>query len=360
MEKNNQTCQMNTLLWNHCIPYHPELADLRSSTPVEETENTIGPYHLSEKLGAGNFASVYACQDETKAIKVLLKNTVNTFSSAKRVANEIEGLRRLRLLHEVLHTPTRIGLVMEAGPKDLFAYLDLCPKGVEESMAKSIMFQLLTAIHECHSNGIFHRDIKPENILIAPDRVVLCDFGLCGFAEEAPFREFLGSPGFFAPELLLDPPYQGDKADIWSMGIVLLEMMVGHEMFESLWLFPTFEKDQIVNKKTFQKNMERGLQKIRQVYWFSRPLQDFLGKILVLDPKKRPTIEDLACHPWLTDSPSPALSSFHSSFSSTSTSNSALSSSVVTESILPPMLPPMPSSSFEHSARKVNPHFILF
>ena len=78
---------------------------------------------------------------------------------------------------------------------------------------------------------------QPENVLIAgsprlKSRVMLCDFGLCARMKPGQFKlsDFVGSPGFFAPEVLTDEPYDGRKIDVWSLGCVLLEMLLGHQV----------------------------------------------------------------------------------------------------------------------------------
>ena len=103
--------------------------------------------------------------------------------------------------------------------------------------------QLARAISHCHAHNVAHRDLKPENVLIAgsnrlKSRVMLCDFGLCALytSEQRGLTDFVGSPGFYAPELLSDEPYDGEKIDVWSLGAVLLEMLLGHSQFDQMWL----------------------------------------------------------------------------------------------------------------------------
>ena len=70
-------------------------------------------------------------------------------------------------------------------------------------------------------------------------RVLLCDFGLCAkmsLSSSCALSDFVGSPGFFAPELLAHDSYDGRKADVWGLGCVLLETLVGHNSFDKTWL----------------------------------------------------------------------------------------------------------------------------
>ena len=112
-----------------------------------------------------------------------------------------------------------------------------------EVEALHVTKQLARAIAHCHAHNVAHRDLKPENVLIAgshrlKSRVMLCDFGLCAMytPEQRGLTDFVGSPGFYAPELLSDEPYDGEKVDVWSLGAVLLEMLLGHSQFDQMWL----------------------------------------------------------------------------------------------------------------------------
>lgn len=168
----------------------------------------------------------------------------------KRVANEIGILREMMSVkhviefREVIHTQSYLYLVTEACGADLFDFFDQYPDGVQEVWAKKIVREILNAVSLCHSRHYCHRDIKPENILLEFDpltgtclQLKLCDFGLgLKYEENTLLNEFCGSPGFFAPEMITKGSYYGDKADIWSVGCVALELLLGHEVFCDIWM----------------------------------------------------------------------------------------------------------------------------
>lgn len=94
---------------------------------------------------------------------------------------------------------------------------------------------MLVAIEHMHSQGVFHRDIKPENVMFRnPDEIVLTDFGLADFYRKDGSYLFTscGTPGYCAPELLLNKAYDL-KVDIFSVGIVLYQMLCGQIPFNS-------------------------------------------------------------------------------------------------------------------------------
>lgn len=204
--------------------------------------------------------------------------------------------RGILALHDVLHTDKYLYLVMEKGGRDLFEFLNAHPNGTTEPIAAQIISRVALAVHRCHCVGVAHRDLKPENILVKRGRpsttapmlaeaatharaeakdqvstvqspsqpqphpaggeepprpsiegeplsvvdVKLCDFGLCAVISEDEGGEFLqdfcGSPGFFAPELVMLKKYGARAADVWSLGCVLLEILLGHERFYELWV----------------------------------------------------------------------------------------------------------------------------
>ena len=117
------------------------------------------------------------------------------------------------------------------------------------------------------ANTICHRDLKPENILIYMDKnnfsLKLCDFGLCSILPDrsTPLTNFRGSPGFFAPECLLQSSYSGFTADLFSVGYITLEMLVTHRFFNNNWM-SQYEGLQTTEAPAFSDSMTRGLQAV--------------------------------------------------------------------------------------------------
>lgn len=127
----------------------------------------------------------------------------------------------------------------------------------------------------------------------------LCDFGLSTvFALDEILTDFCGSPGFFAPEMLLDGKYNGDKADIWSIGCILLEMMLGHQLFTDTWM-SVYDNDILQNKEVFKAGIaSASISALRYLEDFP-DLHYFVAKTLETQSSKRPDIKGLAALSWL-------------------------------------------------------------
>ena len=130
---------------------------------------------------------------------------------------------------DVVEEPTRIFLVQEyLGGGDLFECMqasDIFP----EVVARYLFCDLFSAVSYLHSKGIVHRDIKPENcVLDEHGKLKLIDFGFATAFEPGQLvNDFCASPKYAAPEVLRKVPYRGPPVDVWSMGVILYDMVLG-------------------------------------------------------------------------------------------------------------------------------------
>lgn len=327
---------LQSTLWTHCAAHHPALAFIPAEmdpSKCVETDEQVGSYFLEDKLGEGQFASVFACSPVTEgegaeaeagasngdsedhagrwAIKIISKERIGTFNSLKRVSNEVSVLKRMNSkyivkLRDVLQTASRLYIVTERGGADLFEFFDEHPSGVPEDWAKEIMARILHGVAYCHALGICHRDLKPENILLDFDtragQVVslkLCDFGLSGvFQAKKSLTDFCGSPGFFAPEMIVHGSYAGDKADVWSIGCIMLELVMGHEQFCDIWM-SAYDYNTLQDKAKFNDEISVAVKALPDALQFEDLLKSFVLRFLSRRASERPTCAEMLEHPWL-------------------------------------------------------------
>lgn len=109
---------------------------------------------------------------------------------------------------------------------------------MREEEASRVFSQIISAISYCHQLGVVHRDLKAENVLLDDDmNIKLADFGFSNtFIEGTPLSTWCGSPPYAAPEVFQGLAYDGPKADIWSLGVVLYVLVCGALPFDGATL----------------------------------------------------------------------------------------------------------------------------
>jgi serine/threonine protein kinase len=207
-----------------------------------------GRYEIISPLNHGSFGMVFQAKDlvtgEPVAIKVITKsNAANTWPSAFAVDERSEELDiHLRIashpnvvnLLQSFETQNHIYLVLEfCANGDLYEAIRLGKGPLETEHVRDFMLQLVGAVECMHSRGIYHRDIKPENIfLTSSGSMKLGDFGLAT-TDAWSYEIAVGSDRYMAPEQY-DPSnagYSTAKADIWAIGICLLNVLFSRNPF---------------------------------------------------------------------------------------------------------------------------------
>uniref|UniRef100_A0A8C2ZQN6 non-specific serine/threonine protein kinase n=1 Tax=Cyclopterus lumpus TaxID=8103 RepID=A0A8C2ZQN6_CYCLU len=164
---------------------------------------------------------------------------------------------------------------------------------LSEEQIATVCEAVLQALAYLHSQGVIHRDIKSDSILLTLDgRVKLSDFGFCAqISKDIPKRKSLvGTPYWMAPEVISKSPY-GTEVDVWSMGIMVVEMVDGEP--------PYFSETPVAAMKRLRDELAPTVRNISPV------LKDFLDRMLTRDPLERASATDLLEHPFLLQSGSP-------------------------------------------------------
>ena len=263
----------------------------------KNNEKIICDFIIKEKLGEGTFGKVRLGinrqTEETVAIKILDKKKIIKERDKKRIEKELNILKSLRHpnivhLYADIETNANIYIIMEyIKGIELIHYISSNSKLSEEE-ACFYFRQIISAIEYLHKLKIAHRDIKPENMIIENETKIikLVDFGLSNYynTKTEMLSSACGSPSYAAPEMLYGKKYSASPIDIWSCGIVLYAMICGYLPFDD----PDYN--------ILYKKIKEG--KFKIPLHVSPNAKDLIKNLLVNNPKKRYTIEQIKKHTW--------------------------------------------------------------
>ncbi|KAJ0416625.1 kinase-like domain-containing protein [Aspergillus carlsbadensis] len=206
-------------------------------------------------------------------------------------------------------------LVTELLGTDLHRLLSAKP--LEGKFAQYFTYQILRGLKYIHSAGVIHRDLKPGNILITENcDLKICDFGLARL-QEPQMTGYVSTRYYRAPEIMLTWQRYGKKVDMWSVGCIVAEMLLGRPLFPGTDHINQFylitellgnPPDEVIERIT-TKNTRRMMQSLQK--FKPRPLREvfpaaddeainLLEKLLVFDPDQRYSAEQGLKHPYMT------------------------------------------------------------
>ncbi|KAF0697181.1 Aste57867_12175 [Aphanomyces stellatus] len=276
---------------------------------------TIHDFEIGRTLGRGKFGQVFLAREKHSkkilAIKMLDKEILRVGGVVQQLKREVEIHSRIRHqnilpLYATFQDDTRVYLVLRYAPHgDLFTALRNAPHGrFDERTSARLIHQLIEAIMTCHQHNVVHRDIKPENILLDNDNeILLADFGWSASNVNASYvttttttipqrlvhhrnrrHTLCGTLDYLSPEMLNGFEYDA-SVDIWAIGVLLFELLVGKPAFESQDQLQTSAL--IVNAK------------YRIPLFVSDAARDLIKRFLRKDPATRITLAQALEHPWI-------------------------------------------------------------
>ncbi|KAE8872887.1 hypothetical protein PTNB73_02038 [Pyrenophora teres f. teres] len=299
-------------------------ASTNASISNRRRKTHIGPWQLGRTIGRGGCSRVrlvrHSGTGQYGAAKIISKATAekvralslaNLIQSAEQDASLYPdgkaipfGLEREICIMKLLDHPNivrlydiwenrdELYLIMEfVEGGELFSYIHE-QGGLIEIHTVHIFRQIIAALKYCHRINIHHRDLKPENILLDRDTmtVKLVDFGMAALQPEGKkLTTPCGSPHYAAPEVIKTISYDGAKADVWSCGVILFVLLTGRPPFN-------YSGDDRHLKHLFRDIAET---KYTMPDNISREAQDLIKRILVADPKRRISLEEIWDHPFL-------------------------------------------------------------
>ncbi|XP_026280267.1 SNF-related serine/threonine-protein kinase isoform X1 [Frankliniella occidentalis] len=269
----------------------------RSAT-VEPGSKIAGMYDLLETLGRGHFAVVklarHVFTGEKVAVKVIDKNKLDDVSRA-HLYQEVRCMKLVQhpnvvRLYEVIDTNTKLYLILELGDGgDLYDYIMRHEgRGLDEETARNYFRQIVRAIDYCHRLHVVHRDLKPENVVFFETLgiVKLTDFGFSNrFCPGQKLETSCGSLAYSAPEILLGDSYDAPAVDVWSLGVILYMLVCGQAPFQ-----------EANDSETLTMIMDC---KYTIPVHVSDNCKRLISRMLVREPDKRATLEEISHDAWL-------------------------------------------------------------
>lgn len=277
------------------------IAHLPPSLPAKPKNWHLGMFEIGKPLGKGKFGRVYLARERSTgfvcALKVQHKIELQQGKVEKQVRREIEIQSNLAhpnilRLYGHFHDTKRIFLILEfAGKGELYKHLRKAQRFPEERAAQYIA-QMASALKYLHKKHVIHRDIKPENILVGiHGEIKISDFGWSVHAPNNRRNTMCGTLDYLPPEMIKpgggargEENFYSEKVDLWSLGVLTYEFLVGEAPFEDSMVMT-------------QRRIARCEMTIPA--FVSAEARDLIKRLLVLDPEKRLSLEEVEVHPWI-------------------------------------------------------------
>ncbi|XP_061893427.1 aurora kinase C-like isoform X1 [Entelurus aequoreus] len=273
-------------------PSKKESAGITSSKKPWSLEN----FEIGRPLGKGKFGNVYLARErETKfilALKVLFKKQLEKAGVEHQLRREVEIQSHLRhanilRLYGYFHDESRVYLILEYAPKgELFSELQRCGNFPEVQSATYIM-ELADALNYCHSKKVIHRDIKPENLLLGSNgELKIADFGWSVHTPSSRRSTLCGTLDYLPPEMIEGRTHD-EKVDLWSLGVLCYEFLVGKPPFETKSHEETYRRISRV-EYTYPAHFK-----------ISAGAKDLISRLLKHNPGHRLPIQGVLTHLWV-------------------------------------------------------------
>lgn len=208
--------------------------------------SVVGNYRILEKLGGGGMGQVFRAEEllvgRAVAVKALRPELIQEPGMLERFQREAQTLSKLHhpnivMLYSFFQEGGRYYMAMEYAPGQTLATLMRDqPKGMPWTRAVALTMEMLAALEYAHDKDVVHRDIKPANLMVQGQRALkVMDFGVArilGSSELTRAGTIVGTPKYMSPEQIKQSKSLDGRSDLYSVGLVLYEMLCGHVPFD--------------------------------------------------------------------------------------------------------------------------------
>jgi len=262
----------------------------------------LDDFDIGRPLGKGKFGNVYLAREKASkyivALKVLFKSQLQKAQVEHQLRREIEIQSHLRhpnilRLFGYFYDESRVYLILEYAPRgELYKSLQKQEHGrFGEAPAALYISQMADALTYCHSKKVIHRDIKPENLLLdVGGNIKIADFGWSVHAPNSRRATMCGTLDYLPPEMI-EGAMHDEKVDLWSLGVLTYEFLVGKPPFEAESNNDTYRRITKVDLK-FPPHL-------------STEAKDLISRLLRKEPGERLGLAGVAAHPWIAKWVSP-------------------------------------------------------
>ena len=259
-------------------------------------EVQIRKYIKGRLLGKGGFAKCYEFinqeTEHSSAAKIIPKKSLVKSRAKQKLISEIK-------IHKSLHHPNIVAFEHYfEDSENVYLLIEICHnqtlnellkrrKKLTELEVQCYAVQIIKALKYLHSHRVIHRDLKLGNLFISEKmEIKVGDFGLATKLEFDGERKrtVCGTPNYIAPEILEGKTGHSYEVDVWSLGVIMYTLIIGK---------PPFETNNV--KETY-KRIKMGNYSFPENAVISEPAKDLIQSILVLDPHKRPKLEEILNH----------------------------------------------------------------
>ena len=276
-----------------------------NTTINRNKDNKISHYEIGKIIGKGAYATVKICKNkitqEKFAMKIYEKKILNDNIKKKCILREIEILKKLNhpnivKLYDTIISDKNILLIQELvngiSLRDFYNKEIRNQRNISEKKYKilTLIFkQIFSAFDYIHKKNIFHRDIKLENILLTKNyEIKIIDFGFGLYNPRNYLQKFFcGTPNYMAPEIIMKKEYDCQKADMWSLGILLYKLFCAD--------FPFKGKDE----KDLYRHIIKGKYKIKE--YVPDLIKIIIDKILRPKPYQRINCDQILQSHWFNN-----------------------------------------------------------